>query len=156
MEEENPTEVLDKEEKKEAEDKLSLGESTELVDMTEKEYEMTIPDTVIEFLKVKAGDKLHFILDESDKKIYVEKTQKEEKKAEDFDMPNPMKEDYYTRHERLMKEEFEPGSVNIEKIDSEWNIQLPDNILSALGLIEGDHVRFEAVDRETFKISKIR
>jgi len=66
------------------------------------------------------------------------------------------KEDYYTRHERSMKEEFEPGSVSIEKIDHEWNIKIPYNILYALGVNNGDHIRFEAVDRETFKISKIR
>jgi len=74
---------------------------------------------------------------------------KEAKQAED-------EEDYYTEYERSMKEKFEPGSVSIEGIDREWNMQLPDNIHYALGLSEGDHVRFEAVDRETFKISKIR
>ena len=63
------------------EEKLYLGVSSDMVDMTEKEYEMTIPDTVITFLKVKAGDKLHFIRDESDKRIYVEKVQKDEAKV---------------------------------------------------------------------------
>jgi len=72
-----------------------------------------------------------------------------EKKAED-------KEDYDTKYRRSMKEEFEPGSVSIEKLDREWNIELPDNIHCALGLLEGDHIRFEAIDWETFKISKIR
>ena len=106
-------------------------------------FEIDIPGSVLATLNVNP-DKGSVRFVEENGKIYLEKTEAEEK------------EDYDTRYERQMKEKFEHGSVSIERIDHEWNMVLPDNIHYALGLREGDHVRFEAVDRETFKISKIR
>jgi len=57
-------------------ERLNLGVSSELMDITERTFELTVPETVIDFLKVKAGDELQFVLDESDKRIYVEKAEK--------------------------------------------------------------------------------
>ena len=81
MKEEEPT-ILDREEKNKAEEAASsekgilyLGESSELIDVTEKTFEVNIPEVVTDFLKVKAGDSLQFIRDESNKKIYIEKAQ---------------------------------------------------------------------------------
>ena len=106
-------------------------------------FEIDIPGSVLATLNVNP-DKGSVRFVEENGKIYLEKTEAEEK------------EDYDTRYERQMKEKFEHGSVSIERIDHEWNMVLPDNMHYALGLSEGDHVRFEAIDRETFKISKIR
>ena len=121
---------------------------------TDLDFEINIPGSVMATLDVHPEKgRVRFV--EENGRVYLEKAHtpvndvREEKKAED-------KEDYYTDYEKRIKEEFELGSISIEKIDHEWNIKVPDNMQHALGLSEGDHVRFEAVDRETFKISKIR
>jgi len=119
-------------------------------------FEIDIPSSVIVTLDVHPEKgSVRFV--EENGKIYLEKTKAEEKTiVSDKDEKVEDKEDYDTKYRRQMKDKFEPGSVNIERIDREWNMQLPDNIHQALGVNNGDHVRFEAVDRETFKISKIR
>jgi len=111
-------------------------------------FEVDIPSSVLVALNVHpGGGSVRFV--EENGRVYLEEVKSEEKKT-------ASKEDYYTEYEKRIKEDFEPGSVSIERIDHEWNMKVPENIHYALGVNNGDHIRFEAVDRETFKISKIR
>jgi len=153
---------VEEEKTKAEEERTILEDDIEMREIyPDTSFEIDIPGSVIATLNVHPEKgKVRFV--EENGRVYIEKAQSEEIKADektivlDKEKKIASGEDYYTRHERRIKEEFEPGSVSIEKIDQDWNIELPDNIHQALGLIEGDHVRFEAVDRETFKISKIR
>lgn len=148
----------------EAEERTILEEDVKVREIyPDTSFEIDIPNSVLVTLDVCPGrDGVRFV--EENDRIYLEKTNYErfipraEEKTivSDKEEKTASKQDYYTDYEKSMKEKFEPGSVSIERIDHEWNMVLPDNLHYALGLSEGDHIRFEAVDRETFKISKIR
>lgn len=119
-------------------------------------FEIDIPGSVIATLNVHP-DKGSVRFVEENGRVYLEQSKAEEKTiVSDKKEMIASKEDYYTDYEKRIKEDFKPGSVSIEKIDHEWKMVLPDNIHHALGVNNGDHVRFEAIDRDTFKISKIR
>ena len=146
-----------------AEERTILEDDIEIRDCSDLAFEINIPGSVIATLNVHPEKgSVRFV--EENGRVYLERTNYErfipraEEKTivSDKEEKTASKQDYYTDYEKSMKEKFEPGSVSIEGIDREWNMQLPDNIHYALGLSNGDHVRFEAVDRETFKISKIR
>jgi len=126
-----------------------MEEKTILMVKEENKAEEQIMDIDgIEFKSTKEGMKFLETLLAKHNELNHSKKKKERQTGDE--------EDRYTKHEKTMKEKFEPGSVSIEKIDHQWNMELPDNIHHALGVNNGDHIRFEAVDRETFKISKIR
>lgn len=149
----------------EAEERTILREDIEVREICEGiSCEIDIPGSVLVALNVHPEKgKVRFV--EENGRVYLERDGGaclEEVKAEektivsDKEEKIASKEDYYTDYEKHIKEDFEPGSVSIEKIDHEWNMKVPDNMHHALGVNNGDHIRFEAVNRETFKISKIR
>ena len=145
------------------EERTILEDDIEIRECTDLEFEINIPGSVIATLNVHPEKgSVRFV--EENGRVYLERTNYERfiPRAEEKTIVSDKEKkiatgkDYYTDYEKRIKEDFEPGSVSIEKIDHEWNIKVPDNMHHALGVDNGDHIRFEAVDRETFKISKIR